>query len=80
MFHAGYFRHTLVILQCICKKCSKVLLASEERDSFMKKLKGPKIDALTRGSIFKRIVELCKRASRCPYCGYSNGEELVSLF
>ena len=77
VFHVGYFRHTIVILQCICKKCSRVLLPIEERVGFMKKLKGPKIDALTRGQIFKRIVDLCKRSSRCPYCSYSNGTQHI---
>lgn len=73
VFHVGYFRHTIVILQCICKKCSRVLLPIEDRAGFIKKLKGSNIDALTRGQIFKRIVDLCKRASRCPHCSYSNG-------
>jgi hypothetical protein len=39
----------------------------------LKKLRNPRIDALIRGSIFKRIVDVCKRTSRCPYCEYANG-------
>ncbi len=31
MFHIGYFKNTLQILQCICKNCSRVLLPDEER-------------------------------------------------
>ena len=27
VFHAGYFKHTLAILQCICKKCCRVQVA-----------------------------------------------------
>ncbi|KAJ1442576.1 hypothetical protein B484DRAFT_390049, partial [Ochromonadaceae sp. CCMP2298] len=72
VFHAGYFRHTLVVLQCVCKRCARVMLASEERAGFLRKLQAPYVDALMRGGIFKRIVELCKRTSRCPYCGYCN--------
>lgn len=74
VFHAGYFRHTLTILQCCCKQCSRILLGPEDRASFLKKIKTPRIDALTKAAIFKRIVELCKRASTCPYCGYANGK------
>eukprot|EP01038_Epipyxis_sp_PR26KG_P008141 gene8141-11020_t len=73
VFHPGYFRHTLVILQCICKQCSRVLLSFEDRMSALKRLRGPKVDALIRGSIFKKMVETCKRASRCGFCGYANG-------
>lgn len=73
VFHAGYFKHTLTILQCICKRCANVLLPLSERQSFLKKLRNPRIDALIRSSLFKRIVELCKRTSRCPHCDFANG-------
>lgn len=74
VFHAGYFRHTLGVLQCICKRCSRILLSYDDRLSFLKKAKAPNLDALARGAMFKRVAELCKRASTCPYCGYSNGK------
>jgi DNA-directed RNA polymerase III subunit RPC1 len=73
VFHAGYFKHTLTILQCICKRCSRVLLPFDERQSFLKKLRNPRIDALLRDALFKRIVNICKRNSRCTYCEYGNG-------
>lgn len=74
VFHAGYFRHTLTILQCVCKQCSRVLLHHDERQTFLKKLRGPKLDALVRAATFKRIVDICKRTSGCPHCGYANGK------
>ena len=73
LFHAGYFRHTLTILQCICKKCSRVLLPLADRDDYLRKMNNLKIDALTRSSIFKKITEVCKHGSLCPFCGYPNG-------
>lgn len=73
VFHAGYFKHTLTILQCICKQCSRLLLPLEDRPSCLKKMKNPNLDALSRGNIFKKIVALCKRNTVCPYCFYSNG-------
>lgn len=76
MFHAGYFRHTLGVLQCICKSCSRVLLSYDDRLSFLKKAKNSNMDALARSAMFKRVSELCKRASTCPYCGFSNGTAL----
>ena len=31
VFHIGYFRSTLQILQCICKTCARVLLTDKDR-------------------------------------------------
>jgi DNA-directed RNA polymerase III subunit RPC1 len=73
LFHAGYFRHTLTILQCICKKCSRILIPLSDRRDFLKKMKNPKIDALTRSNIFKKITDVCKHVSICPSCGTPNG-------
>jgi DNA-directed RNA polymerase III subunit RPC1 len=36
VFHIGYFRNTVQILQCICKSCSRVLLPDEERQGWLK--------------------------------------------
>lgn len=73
VFHAGYFKHTLIIMQCICKQCSRILLPLEERQAFIKKARNPNIDAFGRGNLFKKIVTLCKRNTVCPYCHFSNG-------
>ena len=73
VFHAGYFKHTLTILQCICKKCSRVLVPPAHRAGMLKKMSNTKIDALMRGALFKRVIELCKRSTQCHQCGYSNG-------
>lgn len=32
-FHIGYFKHTLTILQCICKTCATVLLDQKTKVS-----------------------------------------------
>ena len=29
VFHIGYFKHTISVLQCICKTCSRVLLKDD---------------------------------------------------
>lgn len=79
LFHAGYFRHTLIILQCICKRCARVILPPVERQEFLKKMRNPKIDALTRSSIYKKIVDICKHGSMCPYCKYPNGKPALPL-
>lgn len=81
VFHVGYLRHTLAILQCICKKCSRILLPQSgsqgmDRISFLKRLKRSHLmneDALTKASIFKKVIETCKKNTICCHCKYSNG-------
>jgi DNA-directed RNA polymerase III subunit RPC1 len=73
VFHAGYFKHTLGILQCICKRCSHVLLPIDDRKSYLNKFSSAKTDAFTKALLAKKIMEICKKTSRCPFCGYSNG-------
>ena len=36
VFHIGYFRNTIAILNCICKSCSRVMLEGEEHRRFFK--------------------------------------------
>ena len=45
-FHVGYFKHTLTILQCICKKCSRILLPIADRKKYLKQFQ--KRSALAR--------------------------------
>ena len=70
VFHAGYFKHTLTILQCVCKRCSRVLIPPDQRQATLKKLIHTKMDALARAASFKKVVEQCKRAPICPDCRY----------
>jgi DNA-directed RNA polymerase III subunit RPC1 len=73
VFHVGYFKHTLNILQCICKRCSRVMLPDIERINILKRMKNPNLDALGKSALFKRVVDMCKRCSKCQLCGYPNG-------
>lgn len=36
VFHVGYFKNTVQLLQCICKACSRILLPEEERRKMLK--------------------------------------------
>lgn len=63
VFHAGFFKHTLTILQAICKACSRILLPESDRLKYLAKLQGSRIDSLARNAIFKKVVETCKKDS-----------------
>lgn len=75
VFHIGYFKHTLTILQCVCKTCANVMLPVNMKLKFLKKLRSPKVDALGKLGEFKRVVERCKKVTKCPRpdCGARNG-------
>ena len=73
VFHIGFLRHTLHILQCVCKTCSRVLLMEVDRQSFIKRMRHPRTDILAKGVTFKKVVDKCKKTRNCPYCGALNG-------
>ena len=72
-FHIGYLKHTLNLLQCICKNCSRVLLSDSERKAILKKMRNPRTDVLGKSSIFKKVIDKCKKNHVCPYCHTPNG-------
>ncbi|KAI9849940.1 MAG: hypothetical protein M1837_000154 [Sclerophora amabilis] len=72
-FHVGYFKMIMMILQDICKGCSRMLLPESDRRSFLRDLRRPNIDNLRRTQICKKISDQCKKAKTCPKCGEING-------
>ena len=73
VFHIGYFKHVLTILQCICKTCSALMLKGPDKEAFARRVRHPRADALAKTALHKRIVERCKKVSLCPWCGAYNG-------
>ncbi|ODV93801.1 hypothetical protein PACTADRAFT_51550 [Pachysolen tannophilus NRRL Y-2460] len=73
VFHIGYFKAIIQVLQSICKSCSCILLDEHSRRSFADELRKPGIDNLRRMKILKRILDQCKKQRRCFKCGGLNG-------
>lgn len=73
VFHIGYFKNTVQLLQCICKTCSRVLLPEEERRKWLKRFRNPRLERVPRELMFRKLVETCKRTKACHYCGEANG-------
>ncbi len=73
VFHIGYLRHTLNVLQSICKTCSRVLLTDSDRETFLAKMRNPRTDVLAKAGSTKKVIEKCKKMRECPYCGAMNG-------
>ncbi|KAG0005321.1 hypothetical protein BGZ65_011422, partial [Modicella reniformis] len=73
VFHIGYFRAAIVILQNICKTCSRVLLSEKDRRTYLKKLRAPNLENLTRKNVVKAVNDKCKKVVYCQYCQGTNG-------
>jgi len=73
VFHVGYFRNIIVLLQNICKTCSHVLLPASDHYAFLEVLRRPSLSSLARRSIAKKINDKCKKVAVCPHCGATNG-------
>jgi DNA-directed RNA polymerase III subunit RPC1 len=73
VYHIGFIKHTLNILKCICKTCSRVLLAPAVQAQFVARLRQPSTDVLKKTGLRKKITDLCQRARICPHCGATNG-------
>eukprot|EP01138_Halocafeteria_seosinensis_P010093 gb/GECG01010307.1/.p1 GENE.gb/GECG01010307.1/~~gb/GECG01010307.1/.p1 ORF type:complete len:1523 (+),score=185.46 gb/GECG01010307.1/:1-4569(+) len=73
VFHIGFLRPTIHVLQCICKRCSRVLLAEPERSSLLQKMRSSAVGSLQKTGIQKKVIDSCKKLSKCPHCGAFNG-------
>jgi len=73
VFHIGFFKSTISILQSVCKDCSRVLLDSKTREQFIISLRRSNLGYLAKKNLRKKIVEKCRKVSICPYCGAFNG-------
>ncbi|KAK7252814.1 hypothetical protein RIF29_37031 [Crotalaria pallida] len=59
MYHIGFMKNILHVLQCVCYRCSKIL--ADERDDMFRealRIKDPK-------RRFERILKVCKGKERC---------------
>ncbi|VDM69477.1 unnamed protein product, partial [Strongylus vulgaris] len=73
IFHVGFFKLTIQLLQCICKSCSGLLLRGDQRANYLRLASNPNLDYLGRKALHKNIVAICKKTNPCPKCGRHNG-------
>ena len=73
VFHVGYFKAVITILQTICKTCSHVLLNDKMRNIFRAKISHPNLPYLTKKTLRKQIQDVCKKVTYCPNCNDLNG-------
>ena len=72
VFHIGYFKNIIAILQQVCKTCSRVMLSPEEKTQYLKRFRNPRLEIVPRRALSKKLSEKCKRCRACYYCGAAN--------
>ncbi|OWB56094.1 hypothetical protein B5S28_g1985 [[Candida] boidinii] len=73
VFHVGYFKAIIQVLQTICKSCSSLLLDETTQRQFLVELRRPGLDNLRRMKTLKKVVDRAKKQRRCLHCGSLNG-------
>lgn len=73
VFHIGYFKLMITVLQNICKSCSMVLVDEQVKRQYLKRLRIPTLDGVRRREILKSLNALCKKTGTCPHCSATNG-------
>ncbi|KAI9699676.1 MAG: hypothetical protein M1836_002710 [Candelina mexicana] len=73
VFHIGYLKMIITILQDICKDCGRVLLTENERRTFLQDFRRPNIDNGRRVQLCKQVNTQCRKVHKCMYCGAVNG-------
>ncbi|ORM39907.1 DNA-directed RNA polymerase III subunit RPC1 [Babesia sp. Xinjiang] len=73
VFHIGFFKYTIQILYCICKKCSHLLLPDHVVKKFLEAHRRRLDDPLLRPLLFKQIMQECRKITKCPRCEARQG-------
>ena len=73
VFHIGYFKNVIAILQQVCKTCSRVMVSEEEKQQYLRRFRSPRLEIVPRRALSKKLAEKCKRCRSCPHCGAANG-------
>ncbi|KIK07595.1 hypothetical protein K443DRAFT_86774 [Laccaria amethystina LaAM-08-1] len=73
VFHIGYFKHTISVLQAICKTCARVLLEETDRRIFIKRFRRPNLENMQRQLLSKTVNTMARKVVYCPYCSATNG-------
>ncbi len=76
VFHVGYFKHTLQVIQSVCKECARILLSNTDRLKYLKLIRAHMVrgsEKLVSDRIIKQVQETCKKTRVCFDCGAYNG-------
>ena len=73
VFHAGFFKHLLLILYCVCKSCGMLLLDEDQKATFLRRMRKHAGDSIVKMRVFKALVEASKKIEICRFCESPQG-------
>ena len=73
VFHVGYFRHTQLVLQAICKRCAALLLPVDSKPDWTRRVSRSLKDSEATKQIFRKICDEGKKNKTCFVCSARNG-------
>lgn len=68
------------------QSCSRILLEEKLYKDFLRKMRNPKLEALRKCELAKKIVKKCttltssNKSMKCSRCGYLNGLDFTFYF
>ena len=68
VYHAGYYKTMLKVLNAICWQCSRALLTDVQIAKFQMRLRAAGEHSLRRMEVCKAAMDDCKKSKSCPYC------------
>ena len=69
VYHIGFLRHTLHLLQAICKTCARILIIPTQSQIHRMQT----ADVRGKSACLNTILTACKKVRSCPHCGALNG-------
>jgi DNA-directed RNA polymerase III subunit RPC1 len=73
VFHVGYFKKVIQILQSICKDCSAILLSETDRRKFLVAIRRSQGEGLRHAAVVRKVADQCRKTKVCFECGAING-------
>lgn len=76
VYHVGYFKAIINVLQTICKTCAAILLSDKDKSLYrgrLKKRPNEEIPYLKKQALKKAILTKAKKCTQCHTCGARNG-------
>ena len=56
VFHVGYFKNIIAILQCVCKTCAHVMVPEDERRQYLRRFRSPQTEVCACVAARKRYT------------------------
>ncbi|CAH9098236.1 unnamed protein product [Cuscuta europaea] len=79
VYNIGFFPIIVIILKCICKGCSRILLREDDRRDLLRKMRSTKFDHLKKNEVLNKVKKKCNAMTNssktmlCSRCGCING-------